>query len=108
MMIRQFSNILPGKAFYSPGYASPEQENVFPDMRSTVYWNPEVITNGLGEAGFSFYTSESNSSYLVIVQGTDLNGGIGVLMQPLIIAKKEKEAKNNSTGTVVNFKHNMD
>ncbi len=67
------------KQFYSPRYTDPDQENIFPDLRSTIYWNPNIFTDKKGEAGVSFYTSESKSSYLIILQGTDLNGRFGVL-----------------------------
>lgn len=67
------------KAFYSPKYLSPEQETSFPDVRSTIYWNPEVMTDDNGEALVSFYASERTGSYLVILQGMDFRGGLGVL-----------------------------
>ena len=73
------------RQFYSPKYASSEQETAFPDLRSTIYWNPGIFTNEKGEAEVSFYTSESNSSYLIILQGTDLNGRFGVKQQYLNI-----------------------
>ena len=73
------------KQFYSPKYTSPGQENVFPDLRSTIYWNPDIITDKKGEAEVSFYTSESKSSYLIVLQGTDLTGRFGVLYQYLNI-----------------------
>ncbi len=72
-----------GKQFYSPKYASPEDKTLFPDMRSTVYWNPEVVTNDKGEATVSFYTSESKSGCTIVVQGVGFNGGMGVLNMPL-------------------------
>jgi len=78
-----------GRLFYSPKYASPEEETVFPDLRQTIYWNPDVITNKNGEAYMSFYTSESKGSYLIIVQGTDLKGGFGTLIAPLQVQKNE-------------------
>lgn len=82
-----FKPIVPfvGRKFYSPRYASPTQETVFPDMRQTVYWNSDVVTNEKGEAHVSFYTSESKGSYLVIIQGTDLKGQFGVLIAPVKI-----------------------
>jgi len=67
------------KAFYSPRYIDPDQENIFPDLRSTIYWDPNIITNKEGKAEVSFYASESKSSYLIILQGTDLAGRFGVL-----------------------------
>jgi hypothetical protein len=78
-----------GKQFYSPRYTSPGQETVFPDLRNTIYWNPDIITNENGEATVSFYTSESKSSgYLIIVQGTDLKGNLVVLYQPMATGGK--------------------
>ncbi|ULT40233.1 hypothetical protein KRR40_36255 [Niabella defluvii] len=43
-----------GRRFYSPKYTSPDQETVFPDLRQTVYWNSDIITNKEGEAHISF------------------------------------------------------
>ncbi len=79
-----------GKVFYSPKYASPDHPTAFPDLRQTVYWNPVVLTDAEGTAKFSFYTSDSKGDYLIIVQGTDYNGGFGTLIAPLKI-KTEKE-----------------
>jgi len=74
-----------GKTFYSPKYLSPAESTIVPDMRTTVYWNPDVITNEKGEATISFYTSESKGSYMIILQGIDFNGRLGVVQQPLMI-----------------------
>lgn len=82
-----------GRQFYSPRYTSPAQETVFPDLRQTVYWNPEVVTDANGEALVSFYTSESSSGYLVVVQGTDLAGGLGVVQMPLRVEGNKGSGK---------------
>ena len=80
------------RQFYSPRYMSSAQETVVPDLRQTIYWNPDVVTDEKGEATISFYTSESNSrGYMIIVQGTDLKGGLGVLYQPLNIEGTRKK-----------------
>ena len=76
------------KQFYSPRYRSPSQETTFHDLRNTIYWNPDIITDKNGTATVSFYTSESNGGYLIIVQGTDLKGDLGVLYQPLVLMGK--------------------
>lgn len=80
-----------GKQFYSPRYSSPEEKTIFPDMRSTVYWNPEVVTDEKGEANVSFYTSESKGGYLIILQGVGFNGGMGVLRMPLRVSNENKK-----------------
>lgn len=73
-----------GRKFYSPRYSSPDEETAFPDLRQTVYWNSDVVTDQNGEAKVSFYTSETKGGgYLIIVQGTDLKGGFGTLIAPL-------------------------
>ncbi|WP_114788900.1 hypothetical protein U0035_04765 [Niabella yanshanensis] len=81
-----------GRQFYTPKYTSPDQETIFPDLRQTIYWNSDIITNKNGEAKMSFYTSESKGSYLIIVQGTDLKGSFGTLIAPLKIEADGKKA----------------
>ncbi|MBL0336174.1 MAG: hypothetical protein IPP73_12950 [Chitinophagaceae bacterium] len=73
------------KTFYSPRYSPSEKNTDISDYRSTIYWKPDIITNEKGEAEISFFTSDSNSGYLVIVQGTDLKGGLGVVYLPLVV-----------------------
>ncbi|MCF3111470.1 hypothetical protein LL912_21975 [Niabella sp. CC-SYL272] len=77
------------RQFYSPRYTSPDEKTILPDMRTTVYWNPEIITDKDGQARVSFYTSESKGNYIILVQGTNLTGGMGVLYQPLKIREPE-------------------
>lgn len=73
------------KQFYSPKYSSPDEATPFPDYRSTIYWNANVITDNKGEATINFYTSESKSNYLMMIQGIDTKGGIGVQYAPLFV-----------------------
>ena len=73
-----------GKQFYNPKY-TPEEESTLPDFRSTIYWAPHVITDKNGVGHISFYTSQSNSGCLIIMQGTDFNGGMGVHYETLKI-----------------------
>ncbi|MEX6689609.1 hypothetical protein QTN47_19045 [Danxiaibacter flavus] len=80
-----------GKQFYSPRYSLPEEKTIFPDLRSTVYWNPEIITNEKGEANVSFYTSESKGGYVIVLQGVGFNGGMGVLSMPLNVMGEIKK-----------------
>ena len=78
------------KTYYSPRYSTARKNSTLPDYRSTLYWKPDIFTNEKGEAEFSFYTSDSNSGYVVIVQGTDLKGGLGTVYLPLIVKKEDK------------------
>lgn len=78
-----------GKIFYSPRYTTADAAK--PDYRTTVYWHPNIITNEKGEAGISFFTSGSGSNCLVVVQGTDLNGGMGAVFMPLAVKEENKK-----------------
>ncbi len=82
-----------GKQFYSPKYTSSNTQSPFADLRSTVYWNPNIITDKNGMANFSFFTSEGKSSYLMILQGTDMMGNFGVLYQPLTISPNNNQSQ---------------
>ncbi|MFT3677543.1 MAG: hypothetical protein QM781_16750 [Chitinophagaceae bacterium] len=72
-----------GKMFYSPRYTSNEMDPTILDYRSTLFWKPDIITNEQGRAQLSFYTSDSKTGYLMIIQGTDMSGGVGVKRQVL-------------------------
>lgn len=65
------------KVFYSPKYASKTTSNTLPDYRSTIYWNPNVVTNAAGEASFSFYAADKKGTYTVWLEGTDTDGNFG-------------------------------
>jgi hypothetical protein len=64
------------RQFYSPKYTS-KSTSPLADFRSTVYWNSNLITDKTGTATVSFYTTDKAGSYSVIVEGTDLVGGLG-------------------------------
>ena len=63
--------------FYSPRYLVRDALNKLPDLRSTIYWNPNVITDKNGEATVKFFTADHLSKSSIIVEGADLRGKIG-------------------------------
>lgn len=60
---------------YSPRYEKPSASPNKPDMRTTIYWKPNVIIKD-GKAYFSFYTADSPSSYNIIIEGVSTEGNI--------------------------------
>ncbi|MES2810287.1 MAG: carboxypeptidase-like regulatory domain-containing protein, partial [Bacteroidota bacterium] len=62
--------------FYSPRY-NVVLPVIEPDMRSTLYWAPDVTTDQNGKAKVSFYTSDNKGKYTIKVAGVDAGGGIG-------------------------------
>lgn len=64
------------KQFYSPKYDKNSSTEF--DNRTTLYWNPLVITDEKGEAEVEFYTSDSATELDVLVNGVQfLTGNTG-------------------------------
>ena len=47
------------------------------DTRSTIHWEPNVVTDVNGKAVVSFYSSDRAGTYTVRVEGSDMSGNIG-------------------------------
>lgn len=62
------------KEFYMPNYADPKLNASVADLRTTIYWTPNIITDSLGNANVSFYNGDNTGKYRVVLEGTDLNG----------------------------------
>ncbi len=65
------------RAFYTPKYDHTETSFNRPDLRSTIYWQPELITDKDGNASFDYYNADGSGSYRVVVEGIDTNGNLG-------------------------------
>lgn len=63
------------KEFYNPDYQVEPAS--LPDARTTLYWNPKLITDENGEAIVSFYTSDLSGTFLAYLQGITANGLMG-------------------------------
>jgi hypothetical protein len=63
------------REFFSPVYKTKEQsESRLPDMRNTLYWNPDIITNKDGKTVLQFYSSDRKGQYQVVVHGMNDRG----------------------------------
>ncbi|MDB5114621.1 MAG: hypothetical protein JWQ79_113, partial [Mucilaginibacter sp.] len=66
------------KQFYSPKYSVKNNTvGLGTDLRSTIHWEPNVITDSNGKATISFFTADKPADYTIILEGIDLNGSIG-------------------------------
>jgi hypothetical protein len=65
------------RVFYSPKYESLEQNGNRPDLRSTIYWQPELITDEDGHASLSYFNADRPGPYRVVIEGIDENGNLG-------------------------------
>jgi TonB-dependent SusC/RagA subfamily outer membrane receptor len=65
------------REFYSPKYDPQEPAGKQRDLRSTVYWKPELITDKSGNATFGFYNADGAGTYRIVVEGIDSKGNLG-------------------------------
>ncbi len=61
-----------GRDFYTPDY---ENLNVHSDIRTTIHWEPNVITSDAGEVQLSFFNSTLPHKIKVLVEGVTENMG---------------------------------
>ena len=77
--------------FYSPQYDNPEaRNNPIPDLRSTIYWKPDVVLNAEGKTTVEFYTADASTTYSVIMEGITLEGKLIYNRQRAMISIEEK------------------
>jgi hypothetical protein len=64
------------REFYSPKYESTAPGK-FADLRTTIYWKPEVVTDKDGKATFEYYNADGKGNYRVVIEGIDDKGNLG-------------------------------
>ncbi|WP_090388908.1 hypothetical protein [Niabella drilacis] len=72
-----------GRTFYAPRYNTPSKTEGITDLRSTIYWNANVMTNEKGEAVLSFYTGDNPGTYTIWMEGMDFKGNTGLQVQKI-------------------------
>ncbi|MDB5013313.1 MAG: TonB-dependent receptor, partial [Daejeonella sp.] len=65
------------REFYSPNYGSPKEQPILKDLRTTIYWNPNIITDSLGKATVEFYNADGTGNYRAIIEGLNADGKLG-------------------------------
>jgi len=65
------------RQFYVPRYTGPRTSLQSKDNRSTIYWNPILLTDENGNAEFDYFTADDKGTYRVVVEGLDEDGYIG-------------------------------
>lgn len=72
MTARGFSKV---REFYSPSYEGNNVPAI--DLRSTIYWNPTLITDSEGLIHFDYFNAASPGVYRVLVEGISESGEMG-------------------------------
>jgi TonB-dependent SusC/RagA subfamily outer membrane receptor len=65
------------RQFYSPNYDNPATQTQIADLRTTIYWNPTIITDENGKASVSFFNADGKGNYRVTFEGLNKDGDLG-------------------------------
>ena len=72
----------PVREFYSPNYGSFKPENEQQDIRTTLYWNPSVITTPQQpQVVLSFYNNDVSKAFKVVIEGITKDGRLAHVEQ---------------------------
>ena len=72
--------------FYAPTYETPEQsESSLPDLRTTIFWKPNVQFTEQGEAVIDFYSADTPTVYQVRGEGVSDNGKLIQLTEEITV-----------------------
>lgn len=70
------------RQFYSPNYSSFNAANEKRDIRTTLYWNPQVTTTALkNKVRIFFYNNDVSKSFRVVIEGMTKDGQLTHLEQ---------------------------
>lgn len=62
------------RQFYSPQYdVKPDSK---PDLRTTVYWNPHVVSDPTGKAFIKYFNTDQSGLYRIVIEGIDSEGDL--------------------------------
>lgn len=77
-MVLDFDGLQLERKFYSPVYGSETlRSSTVPDFRSTLYWNPSIVTEDNGNTRLNFYTGDRAGKYIGIIEGIAPGGETG-------------------------------
>ena len=63
------------REFYSPNYSTVNEDDDKRDVRTTLYWNPQLITSQENnKVTFSFYNNDISKAFRVIIEGMSSDG----------------------------------
>lgn len=76
------------REFYVPDYAVIDSLAEMRDLRTTIHWEPHIVTDEEGKAQISFYTADQPGTYRVVIEGLDVQGRIGRSITTIHINEK--------------------
>jgi hypothetical protein len=76
------------REFYSPLYETESSvSGRLPDFRNVLYWSPDIKIDSNGKKTISFYTSDQENKYTVVLQGISPEGKVGTSKIEILVKK---------------------
>jgi hypothetical protein len=72
----QSNGFYKAREFYAPKYERVNESGSKPDLRTTIYWKPNLVTDN-GKTSFEFFNADTKGTYRVTVEGIDADGSLG-------------------------------
>ena len=70
------------RQFYSPNYEAVSEDNDKKDLRSTIYWNPSVVTvPGKNKVILTFFNNDITNAFRVVIEGMTKDGRLAHVEQ---------------------------
>ncbi|MES2651560.1 MAG: TonB-dependent receptor plug domain-containing protein [Bacteroidota bacterium] len=74
MLSYEPKGLFANRQFYSPKYDT--NPNPKPDFRTTVYWNPHLVSDLNGKATINFFNTDQTGTYRILIEGIDAFGNL--------------------------------
>jgi hypothetical protein len=62
------------RVFYSPKYNDPATRTYIPDLRTTIFWEPNITMDKVNNMTLNFYNADTPSTIRVVVEGMTSSG----------------------------------
>jgi len=77
--------VISNQQFYAPAYPVKNSVTALNDQRTTIHWEPNIVTNKDGKATLTFYAAGQPATYTITTEGSNMNGNVGSSVQKLTI-----------------------
>jgi hypothetical protein len=76
-VVIEYESLQLQREFYAPRYeTSAQKNNRKPDFRNLLFWSPQIKITGSQKKELSFYTSDLDGKYFIILQGISGKGKV--------------------------------
>jgi hypothetical protein len=65
------------REFYSPVYNNDGNDSRVVDLRTTLFWNPSLMTGPDGKVKFNFFNSDGVGTHRILIEGINADGILG-------------------------------